>query len=54
MNIGFNKGYLLDAVKVVKTRELKLNFNEPGQPMVICGLGQPDAFTLVMPVQIRD
>jgi DNA polymerase-3 subunit beta len=54
MNIGFNYRYLLDAIKVCKKTELKIQFNEPNMPIIISGLGEPDAFTLVMPVQIRD
>jgi DNA polymerase-3 subunit beta len=54
MNIGFNYRYLLDAIKVCKKTELKIQFNEANMPIVISCLGEPDAFTLVMPVQIRD
>jgi DNA polymerase-3 subunit beta len=54
MNIGFNYRYLLDAIKVCKKTELKIQFNEANMPIVISGLGEPDTFTLVMPLQIRD
>lgn len=54
MNIGFNYRYLSDAIKVCKQEELKIQFNESNMPIIVSGLGEPDAFTLVMPVQIRD
>lgn len=52
--IGFNYRYLSDAIKVIKKNEIKIQFNESNHPVVISGLGEPTAFTLVMPVQIRD
>jgi DNA polymerase-3 subunit beta len=52
--IGFNYLYLLDAIKSCKMKEIKIQFNESNAPIIIAGLGDPDAITLVMPVQIRD
>ncbi|MEM9568230.1 MAG: DNA polymerase III subunit beta [Cyanobacteria bacterium P01_E01_bin.34] len=54
LEIAFNVKYLLDALKVFDTPEVKLKMNGQTQPAVMEPLGSEQLKYLVMPVQIRN
>ncbi|MEM9537037.1 MAG: DNA polymerase III subunit beta [Cyanobacteria bacterium P01_A01_bin.3] len=54
LEIAFNVKYLLDALKVFDTSEVKLKMNGQTQPAVMEPLGSEQLQYLVMPVQIRN
>ncbi|MGK7910309.1 MAG: DNA polymerase III subunit beta [Synechococcus sp.] len=54
LEIAFNVKYLLDALKVFDTSEVKLKMNGQTQPAVMEPLGAEQLKYLVMPVQIRN
>ncbi len=53
LEIAFNVKYLLEAMKVINTQEVKLQLNGPTQPAVWQPIGAMQLRYLVMPVQIR-
>lgn len=52
--IGFNIRYLMDGLKAISANEIKFNFNNPTQPVIITPLSGLQMTYLIMPVQIRD
>jgi DNA polymerase-3 subunit beta len=54
LEIGFSIRYLMDGLKALPTDDIKMNFNEATQPVVINPLGGLNMTYLIMPVQIRD
>ncbi|MDX2270618.1 MAG: DNA polymerase III subunit beta [Cyanobacteriota bacterium] len=53
LEIAFNVKYLLDALKVIQTQEVKLLLNGATQPAIWQPVGAMQLRYLVMPVQIR-
>ncbi len=53
LDIAFNVKYLLDALKVINTQDVKISMNGPTQPAVLQPIGAMQLRYLVMPVQIR-
>lgn len=54
MKIGFNIKYLMEGLKAMNTNEIKFNFNQPTQPVIINPLGGLKMTYLIMPVQLKD
>ncbi len=54
IDIAFNVKYLLDALKVINTQDVKISMNGATQPVVLQPLGAMQLRYLVMPVQIRN
>ena len=54
LEIGFNIKYLMDGLKALPSNDIKMQFNEANQPIVINPLGGLKMIYLLMPVQIRD
>ncbi|MGK7939898.1 MAG: DNA polymerase III subunit beta [Crocosphaera sp.] len=50
--IAFNVKYLMDGLKALPTKEIKIHFNEGNQPVIFNPLGGLQMTYLVMPVQI--
>ncbi|MDJ0511336.1 MAG: DNA polymerase III subunit beta [Crocosphaera sp.] len=50
--IAFNVKYLMDGLKALQTKEIKIHFNEGNQPVIFNPLGGLQMTYLVMPVQI--
>lgn len=53
LEIAFNVKYLLDALKVFNTQDVKFQSNSEQQPVVWEPLGAMQMRYLVMPVKIR-
>ncbi|MGG6263075.1 DNA polymerase III subunit beta [Leptolyngbya sp. AN03gr2] len=53
MEIAFNIKYLADALKVMQTTEVKMNFNTSTSPTTISPVAGDNIVCLIMPVQIR-
>ena len=50
--IAFNVKYLMDGLKALPSKEIKIHFNEGNQPVIFNPLGGLQMTYLVMPVQI--
>jgi DNA polymerase-3 subunit beta len=51
LEIGFNPGYLLDALKVVDENQVQLEFNAPNKPGVL--RTGPNFLYVIMPVNLQ-
>jgi DNA polymerase-3 subunit beta len=49
---GFNLKYLLDALRHLPGQAIKINFNQPHQPVILNPMGGQDITYLVMPVNL--
>ncbi|MFI3142052.1 MAG: DNA polymerase III subunit beta [Clostridia bacterium] len=52
VEIGFNKRFVLEALKACDESEINLGFNSSSQPIIITPLEGEDFFFLVLPVRI--
>lgn len=50
LDINFNQKYITDCFNSIKAESFQLNFNGPGRPMVIKGVGEGGFMYLVMPL----
>lgn len=53
VQIAFNSRYLSDALKVVGSEEIRIDFSGPLSPGIIRPVGNNDYFSLILPVRLR-
>lgn len=54
LEIGFNIKYLMEGLKVMSSNDIKMQFNEPNQPIIINPLGKLKMTYLLMPVRLGE
>jgi len=52
LKVGFNAQYLLEPLNAMKSEKVILEINEPGRPCRLRGEGDPDYFSMVMPMEL--
>ena len=52
MDIGFNPGYLSEALRVMSGEKVWLELLEPARPAILCGEDKADFLYVVMPVSL--
>jgi len=52
VDIAFNLNYIISGLKAIASQDVKINCNEPNQPVVLTPIGGDRQKYLVMPVQI--
>jgi DNA polymerase-3 subunit beta len=52
LKVGFNAQYLLEPLNVMKSEKVILEINDPGRPCRLRGEGDPDYFSMVMPMEL--
>ena len=52
IKIGLNSRYLIEALRVIDTDEIKIKFSEPLEPIIIKPVGGDGLLYIIMPVRI--
>jgi len=52
--LAFNSKYLLDGLKIMDSKDVKLAINTPASPVIISPVGDTDLIYLIMPISIRN
>jgi DNA polymerase-3 subunit beta len=51
---AFNYKFLLDVLKVIESKEVRMKLKEPDAPVVFEGVDEKNAFYLVMPIKLAE
>ena len=52
MNISFNNKYLIDITSQIENSSIVINLKDPGSPVLVKDLSDPNSFHVVMPMKI--
>jgi DNA polymerase-3 subunit beta len=52
LKVGFNAQYLLEPLNAMKSEKVILEINDPSRPCRLRGEGDPDYFSMVMPMEL--
>jgi DNA polymerase-3 subunit beta len=52
--VAFNYRFLLDVLKVIESKEVRMKVKEPEAPVVFEGVDEKNAFFLVMPIKLAE